>query len=83
MGLSYFYSFSAPATKTAAELEGFLRTVEKDAVKMGFNPTLVFNAPFDTKERWEFARWFTPGQKLESDNRACAFPSSLRVLRLQ
>jgi hypothetical protein len=43
MGLSYFYSFTAPATKTAAELEAFLRGVEKDALKMGFNPTLVFN----------------------------------------
>jgi hypothetical protein len=67
MGLSYFYSLTAPATKTAAELEKFLREVEKEALKMGFNPTLVFNAPFDTKERWEFARWFTTGQKLESD----------------
>ena len=66
MGLSYFYSFSAPANKTAAELEKFLREVEKDALEMGFITPLVFNAPFDNKERWEFARWFTTGYKLES-----------------
>ncbi len=67
MGLSYFYSFTAPATKTAQELEKFLRAVEKDALEMGFKPTLVLNAPFDTKERGEFARQFTTGHKFESE----------------
>jgi hypothetical protein len=67
MSLSYHFGFRAAAEKTSAELENFLRRVEKEALKMGFNPTLVFNAPFDTKERWEFARWFTTGLKLENE----------------
>ena len=67
MGLSYFYAFSAPASKTAAELEAFLRTVEVKARELGFAPTMVVNAQFDNGERQDFARRLTTGLKLTSD----------------
>ncbi len=67
MGLSYHFSFTAPATKTAAELEAFLKEVESDAKAMGFAPTTVLDAPFDTKDRREFARRLTTGYWLESE----------------
>ena len=67
MGLSYFYSFSAPADKTAAELEKFLQTVDLVAKRMGFDPTLVVNAKFDNPERQNFARQLTTGARLECD----------------
>jgi hypothetical protein len=56
MGLSYKFTFTAPATTTAADLEKFLKTVESDARAMGFKPTELFQATFDTKERRDFAR---------------------------
>ena len=67
MGLSYFYSFSAPASTTAAELEAFLHTVEVQAKAMGFAPTMVVNAKFDNQERQDFARRLTTGLKLTSE----------------
>jgi hypothetical protein len=67
MALSFHFSFAAPATKSAAELESFLKTVEKEAKRLGFSPTLVLNAPFDTDERREFARRLTTGQRVESE----------------
>ena len=67
MGLSYHFTFKAPATKTAAELETFLKSVEGDAKKMGFEPTLVVDASFDTPKRLEFARQLTTGLHLESE----------------
>jgi|ERR1051326_5730035 hypothetical protein len=67
MGLSYHFKFSAPATRTAAELETFLRTVEKEAQALGFKPTMVLNARFDNPERRAFARRLTTGYVLESD----------------
>jgi hypothetical protein len=56
MSLSYHFTFSAPATTTADELLEFLESVESDAKGMGFNPTMVLEAVFDTPERREFAR---------------------------
>ena len=56
MGLTYKFTFMAPATTTAADLEKFLKTVESDARAMGFKPTELFQATFDTKERRDFAR---------------------------
>src|ERR1039458_8116013 len=67
MALSFHFAFSAPATKPASELETFLKTVEKEARRLGFNPTLVLNAPFDTEERRAFARRLTTGQRIESE----------------
>ena len=67
MGLSYHYSFSAPDTTTAAELEEFLHSVEEDAKELGFAPVLVLDAAFDTSERQKFARQLTTGARVESD----------------
>ena len=67
MGLSYHFTFSAPATVTGNELLKFLRNVEKNAKKIGFKPTMVLLAEFDTPERRELARRLTTGHRLESD----------------
>ena len=67
MGLTYHFTFSAPTTVTADELLKFLRKVEKDAKQMGFRPTTVLEAEFDTPERREFARRLTSGHRLESE----------------
>jgi hypothetical protein len=67
MGLSFHFTFSAPVTKTAAELESFLKTVDAEARRLGFKTTLVLNAPFDNHERRKFARRLTTGQRIESE----------------
>ena len=67
MGLSYHFTLAAPATKTAVELEIFLKGVEADAKAMGFAPTLVVNAEFDTPERWEFVRRTVRGIHIEDE----------------
>jgi len=67
MALSCYFSLRAPAAKTAAELEHYFKTLEKEARGIGFNPTLVVNAEFDTDERRKFARRLTTGLPLESD----------------
>jgi hypothetical protein len=51
MGLTYSFTFSAAASVTAAELERFLKSVEADAKRMGFGPTLVLGATFKTSEQ--------------------------------
>ena len=56
MSLSYYYQFTAPATTPASELETFLRGVEQEARIMGFNPTTVLNARFESPEQRDFAR---------------------------
>jgi len=68
MGFTYHFTFHAPAGTAAAALEDFLRGVEREALGMGFKPTLVLNVPFDTKPRQDFARRLTTGLKLESNN---------------
>jgi hypothetical protein len=65
MGLTYHFEFTAPATKSAAELEAFLKGVEQDAQALGFKPTMVLNAAFDTTERKLFARRLTTGLPVE------------------
>ena len=67
MGLTYHFTFSAPATVPADELLNFLRKVEKDAKKMGLRPTTVLEAEFDTPDRREFARRLMTGHRLESE----------------
>ena len=67
MGLTYHYSFSAPATVTAGALEAFLQNVEGDAQLMGFRPTTVINGSFDTPERREFARRVARGLTVEDE----------------
>lgn len=67
MGLSYHYKFSAPKTVAEAELESFVKKVEAEAKKMGFNPTTVVNAAFTTAEEKTFARRLTTGLHLEDE----------------
>lgn len=67
MGLTYHYSFTAPAAVPPEKLESFLLNVEGDARLMGFNPTTVVNGPFDTPERREFARRVARGLTVEDD----------------
>lgn len=67
MSLSYHFTLSAAPSASAEELVAFLRTVEKDAKKMGFRPTMVLNAVFDTPERREFARRVVRGIHLEDE----------------
>lgn len=77
MGLSYFFSFSAPAQTKAADLERFLKTVERKAKTMGFEPTMVLDAAFDTPERQEFARRLVTGYPVEDDRlKGVALPAS-------
>jgi len=61
MGRSYHFTLSAPASATAAELEQFLKRVESKAQMLGFEPTMVLNADFDTEARRKFARRLTTG----------------------
>lgn len=67
MALSFYYKFGAPAGKTAEALEQFFKTLEVDARRLGFTPTLVVNAWFDSPERRRFARQLTSGLPLEND----------------
>ena len=67
MALSFHFKFSAPAATSAVELEKFLKIVEKEAKRLGFDPTLVLNASFDSSEKREFARRLTTGQRIESE----------------
>jgi hypothetical protein len=67
MGLSYHYSFTAPAQTKPGDLETFLKTVEAEAKKMGFNPTIVLNVLFDTPERRDFARRLVTGYPVEDE----------------
>jgi hypothetical protein len=56
MGLTYQFSFSAPAETSSQDLEKFLRSVESDAQALGFAPTTVLNVRFETSEQREFSR---------------------------
>lgn len=67
MGLSYHYEFTAPAETPASHLEEFLRDVEQLARTLGFAPTIVLNAPFDTKERRDYARRLGGSYTLEDE----------------
>lgn len=67
MGLTYHFSFTAPATARPEELEAFLQDIEGDSRLMGFHPTTVVNGPFDTPERREFARRVARGLVVEDE----------------
>lgn len=80
MSLSYYYSFSAPANTSAGALKEFLKRVEKEAQGMGFNPTLVLDASFDTPERKQFARRLTMGLPINDERlKSAALPADLRI----
>lgn len=65
MGFSYYYTFGAPKTIPAAELEKFLKTVEERAKDLGLNPTFVLNGPFASDEQKQFIRRITSGLLVE------------------
>lgn len=65
MALSYYFSITAAANTPDSTLEQFLKRMEVSARTMGFNPTLVLNAIFDTTERRTFARRLTSGYPLQ------------------
>ena len=67
MGLTYHFSFTAPASVPAEDLAAFLQDIEGDARLMGVQPTTVVNGPFDTPERREFARRVARGLTVEDD----------------
>jgi hypothetical protein len=67
MSLSYHFSFAASAKTKPGDLEAFLKSIEPEAKEMGFNPTLVLNASFDTPERKEFARRLVTGLPVEDE----------------
>lgn len=80
MGLCYYYSFEAPATAGTEDLASFLREVENEAKRMGFQPTLVLNATFDTPERRRFARRLTTGVFIEDERlKGIALPAETAV----
>jgi hypothetical protein len=67
MGLSCYFQIHAPADKEPHELERFLKTIEQEARRLGFEPTLVLDARFDTEERRQFARRLTTGHRIQHD----------------
>jgi hypothetical protein len=82
MGLTYRFTFTAPATTTASELENFLKSVESDAQAMGFRPTQLFQATFDTKERRDFARRIRTKYRLTDDKlKGVVIPAENQVWR--
>jgi hypothetical protein len=83
MGLTYHFEFRAAATETAENLERFLREVEKEAQAMGFRPTTVLNAAFDSTERKQFARRLTTGLPVEDARlKSANVPDDSRVWHL-
>lgn len=67
MGLSYHFRITAPAERSAEELERFLKSVEASAKEMGFDPTMVLDARFDSDERRSFAKRLTRGLVVEDE----------------
>ena len=83
MGLTYHFSFKAPKSKRAEDLVAFLRSVEQEAKKMGFEPTMVLNAVFDTTERQQFSRRLTRGLAVEDARlKGADLPDDSRVWHL-
>ena len=72
MSSKYYFTFSARPETKAEELVAFLKGVETEAKRMGFTPTLVLNASFDTAERREFARRLTAGVRVHDGRLASA-----------
>lgn len=65
MGLTYYFKFRAPAETDAKALMDFLAAVEEQAKQMGFGPTALVDAVFDTDERRNFSRRLTTGLPVE------------------
>ena len=80
MGLTYHFTFGAPADVHSEELQSFLSLVERDAKKMGFHPTVVLNVEFDTRERQNFVRRLTTGLSLQDERlKGVALPAESSV----
>jgi hypothetical protein len=83
MGLTYHFAFKAPESKRPEDLVSFLRSVEGEAKKMGFEPTMVLNAVFDTTERKQFSRRLTTGLPVEDARlKGADLPDDSRVWHL-
>ena len=83
MGLTYYFAFQAPKAKRPEDLAVFLRSVEADAKKIGFEPTLVLNLVFDTTERKQFSRQLTTGLPVEDPRlKGAELPGGSRVWHL-
>ena len=83
MGLTYHFEFRASRAKRPDELVSFLRSVEEEAKKMGFEPTMVLNAVFDTTERKQFSRRLTTGLPVEDARlKGADVPDDSRVWHL-
>ena len=67
MALSYHYTFGAPKSVSAAELEQFLKMVEEKAQDLGFDPTFVLNGPFASDEQKMFVRRITSGLLVDDE----------------
>ena len=80
MSLSYYFTLTSSATKTAEELASFLKQVEQEAQRMSFRPTVVLNVHFDTAERRQFARRLTTGFAIEDERlKGVALPADAAV----
>ncbi len=80
MGLSYYYTLTAAATASAQDLTAFLKGVEKEVQRMGFEPTIVLDATFDTAERRRFVRGLTTGFPIEDERlKGVALPADAAV----
>jgi hypothetical protein len=83
MGLTYHFAFKAPESKRPGDLVSFLRSVEEEAKKVGFEPTMVLNAVFDTMERKQFSRRLTTGFPVEDARlKGADLPDDSRVWHL-
>ena len=83
MGLTYHFKFRAAASKQPEELVSFLRSVEEEARELGFAPTTVLDAVFDTTERKQFSRRLTPGLRVEDPRlKGADLPDDSRVWHL-
>ena len=61
MAFNYFYTFSAPKSIPAWELELFLKGVEREAKSMAFARTTVISGPFAAIDQGRFNRKITVG----------------------
>jgi hypothetical protein len=79
MGLTYRYTFRAPADATANQLAAFLHRVEIEAQRVGLGPTVVLNVPFDTPERAKFAERLGPAFWIQDERLQSSQP--MRAVR--
>jgi hypothetical protein len=69
MGLTYRFKLTAPNTFSSDQLKAALLRIESEAQDIGFEPTTVLDAVFDTPERQQFCRRLTHGLEFRSNSR--------------